>query len=97
MKKLKKRFIIPAVVFILGMCALIGAIYVVGEGQEQQNRTKAKLNAMTYMERINGELIIIYFSTIIYYKFVTDFLTLCIMLHIVQCNVFIFYITSKNV
>ena len=39
MKKLKKRFIVPAVVFILGMCALIGAIYVVGESQEQQNRT----------------------------------------------------------
>lgn len=56
MKKLKKRFIVPAAVFILGMCALIGAIYVVGEGQEQQNRTKAKLNAMTYTERINGEL-----------------------------------------
>ena len=56
MKKLKKRFIVPAVVFILGMCALIGAIYVVGESQEQQNRTKAKLNAMTYAERINGEL-----------------------------------------
>lgn len=56
MKKLKKRFIVPAVVFILGMCALIGTIYVVGEGQEQQNRTKAKLNAMTYTERINGEL-----------------------------------------
>lgn len=48
MKKLKKRFIIPAVVFILGMCALIGAIYVVGKSQEQQNRTNAKLNAMTY-------------------------------------------------
>ena len=56
MKKLKKRFIVPAVVFILGMCALIGAIYVVGESQEQQNRTNAKLNAMTYAERINGEL-----------------------------------------
>ena len=56
MKKLKKRFIVPAVVFILGMCALIGAIYVVGKSQEQQNRTKAKLNAMTYAERINGEL-----------------------------------------
>ena len=56
MKKLKKRFIIPAVVFILGMCALIGAIYVVGESQKQQNRTNAKLNAMTYTERIYGEL-----------------------------------------
>ena len=56
MKKLKKRFIVPAVVFILGMCALIGAIYVVGESQEQQNRTNAKLNAMTYAERIYGEL-----------------------------------------
>ena len=56
MKKLKKRFIVPAVVFILGMCALIGTIYVVGEGQEQQNRTNAKLNAMTYTERIYGEL-----------------------------------------
>ena len=56
MKKLKKRFIVPAVVFILGMCALIGKIYVVGEDQEQQNRTKATLNAMTYTERINGEL-----------------------------------------
>lgn len=56
MKKLKKRFIIPAVVFILGMCVLIGTIYVVGEGQEQQNRTNAKLNAMTYTERIYGEL-----------------------------------------
>ena len=56
MKKLKKRFIVPAVVFILGMCALIGAIYVVGKSQEQQNRTNAKLNAMTYAERIYGEL-----------------------------------------
>lgn len=56
MKKLKKRFIVPAVVFILGMCALIGAIYVVGESQKQQNRTNAKLNAMTYTERIYGEL-----------------------------------------
>ena len=56
MKKLKKRFIVPAVVFILGMCALIGTIYVVGEDQEQQNRTKATLNAMTYTERIDGEL-----------------------------------------
>lgn len=52
MKKLKKRFIIPAVVFILGMCALIGELYVVGENQEQQNRTNAKLNAMTYAEHI---------------------------------------------
>ena len=52
MKKLKKRFIVPVVVFILGMCALIGTIYVVGESQEQQNRTNAKLNAMTYTERI---------------------------------------------
>lgn len=56
MKKLKKRLIVPAVVFMLGMCALIGAIYVVGESQEQQNRTNAKLNAMTYTERIYGEL-----------------------------------------
>ena len=56
MKKLKKRFIVPAVVFILGMCTVIGTIYVVGESQEQQNRTNAKLNAMTYTERIYGEL-----------------------------------------
>lgn len=56
MKKLKKRFIVPAVVFILGMCALIGEIYVVGESQEQRNRTNAKLNAMTYAEHIYGEL-----------------------------------------
>ena len=56
MKKLKRRFIVPAVVFILGMCALIGAIYVVSKSQEQQNRTNAKLNAMTYTERIYGEL-----------------------------------------
>ncbi|WP_443598892.1 diguanylate cyclase domain-containing protein [Agathobacter sp.] len=56
MRKLKKRFIVPAVVFVLGMCALIGTIYGVGKTQEQQNRTKAKLNAMTYAERINGEL-----------------------------------------
>ena len=56
MKKLKKRFIVPAVVFILSMCALIGLIYIVGKSQEQQNRTNAKLNAMTYAERINGEL-----------------------------------------
>ena len=56
MKKLKKRFTVPAVVFILSMCALIGLIYIVGKSQEQQNRTNAKLNAMTYAERINGEL-----------------------------------------
>lgn len=56
MKTLKKRFIVPAVVFILGMCALIGVIYVIGESQKQQNRTNAKLNAMTYTERIYGEL-----------------------------------------
>jgi diguanylate cyclase (GGDEF)-like protein/PAS domain S-box-containing protein len=56
MKKLKKRFIVPAMVFILSMCALIGLIYIVGKSQEQQNRTNAKLNAMTYAERIKGEL-----------------------------------------
>ena len=56
MQKLKKRFIVPVVVFILGMCALIGTIYVVGEDQEEQNRTKAQLSAMTYAERIYGEL-----------------------------------------
>ena len=56
MQKLKKRFIVPVVVFILGMCALIGTIYVVGEDQEEQNRTKAQLNAMTYAERIYSEL-----------------------------------------
>lgn len=56
MKKLKKRFIIPAVVFILGMCALISMMYIVGKNQERQNRIKAKLNAMTYAERINSEL-----------------------------------------
>ena len=56
MQKLKKRFIVPVVVFILGICALIGTIYVVGEDQEEQNRTKAQLNAMTYAERIYGEL-----------------------------------------
>ena len=38
------------------MCALIGVIYVIGESQKQQNRTNAKLNAMTYTERIYGEL-----------------------------------------
>lgn len=36
MKKLKKRFIVPAVVFILGMCALIGTIYVVGESRNSR-------------------------------------------------------------
>lgn len=43
MKKLKKRFIIPAVVFILGMCALIGAIYVVGKSRTaEQDKCKAQ-------------------------------------------------------
>ena len=68
MKKLKKRFIVPAVVFILGMCALIGAIYVVGESQEQQNRTNAKLNAMTYTERIYGELMAVSYTHLDVYK-----------------------------
>lgn len=54
MKKLKKRFIVPAVVFILGMCALIRTIYVVGESQDQQNRTNAKLNARAYKWRAYG-------------------------------------------
>ena len=48
MKKLKKRFIVPAVVFILGMCALIGAIYVVGESQEQQNSIMAQLSRQKF-------------------------------------------------
>ena len=55
MQKLKKRFIVPVVVFILGMCALIGTIYVVGEDQEEQNRTKAQLNAMRSEERRVGK------------------------------------------
>ena len=55
-EKAKKEIHYSGVVFILGMCALIGAIYVVGKSQEQQNRTNAKLNAMTYTERIYGEL-----------------------------------------
>ena len=44
MQKLKKRFIVPEVVFILGMCALIGTIYVVGE--DQRSRTGQKRSSM---------------------------------------------------
>ena len=46
MQKLKKRFIVPVVVFILGMCALIGAIrYICSRresGTAEQDKCKAQ-------------------------------------------------------
>lgn len=52
-----KKIIIPIVVFLLGICALGGIVYGVECSQQKHNMETAKLNAMTYAERMKNEII----------------------------------------
>lgn len=44
-------------VFVLGMCALGGVVYGVECSQQKHNMETAKLNAMTYAERMKSEIV----------------------------------------
>lgn len=52
----KKTIILPLLVFLVGIIILTGTVYNVKENQQKQSRTFAKLNAMTYAERMKTEV-----------------------------------------
>ena len=56
MKVLKKRVIVPLLVFLAGISVLTGVIYHVRDNQQKQNREKARLNAITYAERMETDI-----------------------------------------
>ena len=56
MRNTKKKYIIPIIVFLLGVCALAATIYGIEREQQTQNMTKARLNAMTYAERMKADI-----------------------------------------
>ena len=56
MRIIKKKYVLPILVFLLGMGILAGAVYNIRSGQEEQNRTTAKLNAVTYAGRMKTDI-----------------------------------------
>lgn len=53
---IKKNIIIPLVVFIIGMSAVAVVVCGINNEQNEQNRTMANLNAMTYAERMKTDI-----------------------------------------
>lgn len=56
MRTIKKKFILPFIVFLVGMSALGGSVYAIKSNQQKQNRITANLNAMTYAERMKTDI-----------------------------------------
>ena len=56
MRTIKKKFILPFIVFLVGMSALGGLVYAIKSNQQKQNRITANLNAMTYAERMKTDI-----------------------------------------
>lgn len=52
----KKKIVIPLIVFLVGIMILSCMIYGIKDNQQKQSRTAAKLNAMTYAERMKTEV-----------------------------------------
>lgn len=55
-KKSKKIIVFPLLVFLIGIGVLGGILYMIRNSQQEQNRTLASMNAMTYAERMKTEL-----------------------------------------
>ena len=56
MNYLKKKTLVPLIVFLLGMCLVGLIVYKTDAIEKEQKRTTAQLNATTYGERIKNEI-----------------------------------------
>ena len=53
---MKKKTIVPLIVFLLGICLVSFIVYKTNAHEEEQKHTTAQLNATTYGERIKNEI-----------------------------------------
>lgn len=53
---IKKKIIVPVLVFLAGMGILGATLYSISKSQQEQNQTTASLNAMTYAERMQSDI-----------------------------------------
>ena len=53
---MKKKTLVPLIVFLLGMCLVSLIVYKTDAIEKEQKRTTAQLNATTYGERIKNEI-----------------------------------------
>ena len=53
---MKKKTLVPLIVFLLGMCLVGLIVYKTDAIEKEQKRTTAQLNATTYGERIKNEI-----------------------------------------
>lgn len=57
MQIIKKKYILPLLVFLLGMGILAGTVYAIKNDQQAQSQTAAKLNAITYAGRMRADVL----------------------------------------
>ena len=57
MKQVKKKNLVPLIVFLLSMCLVGFIVYKTDTHEKWQRRTTAQLNVSTYGERIKNEII----------------------------------------
>ena len=53
---MKKKTLVPFIVFLLGICLISFIVYKTNAHEEEQKHTTAQLNATTYGERIKNEI-----------------------------------------
>ena len=53
---MKKKTLVPLIVFLLGICLVSLVVYKTDTHEKEQSRTTAQLNATTYGERIKNEI-----------------------------------------
>ena len=54
---MKKKTLVPLIVFLLGMCLVSLIVYKTDAFEKEQRHTTAQFNAATYGERIKNEII----------------------------------------
>lgn len=54
--RIKKTIILPVLVFLVGISILGGVVHSIRQNEEEQSRTTANLNAMTYAERMQTDI-----------------------------------------
>ena len=56
MKQVKKKTLVPLIVFLLGICLVSFIVYKTDTHEREQRHITAQLNAATYGERIKNEI-----------------------------------------
>ena len=56
MRYIKKKYVVPIIVFIIGISSLTGVVCNINNTQKKQSRMMANLNAMTYAERMKTDV-----------------------------------------